>query len=238
MMPILKTFRLINDQEIRLLEDRFTQRLQTWNQDQALFPLTCTLQRSPMTAPESASLTTYSDDEDTALLLLEQDLSALKYSLFGNTCSSFDSISARLLSGLLTTLVDASIGSKQAPTLTDWFYPGSASLLLQLHAGQQTLNIYLHPQWVLNALPIRHKTRQVTGSLEDALHPQTLDCQVELQAFKLPLDALLNLRVGDLISSDHPLASPLLLKHQQQTICQVRPGANQLYKSIKIESPL
>ena len=100
------------------------------------------------------------------------------------------------------------------------------------------MTLYLHPQWVLQALPPHEIVQKPTGNLHDALDPQLLHWHVELSPVSLQLEDMIRLQVGDVIRTDHPLTMPLLLKNNQQTVCHVEIGETNHYKSIQITSSL
>lgn len=241
MITAFKPFRLINDQEIACLQERLAARLQNWNKEHALFPLSSDLQRSPVTPLGSTAMQAICDTSHYPLaLMINTDLSAVKYSLFADVSSSFERISHGLFIKLIGELLETPVlpAPQYSVEPTDWFYKGSASLCLVLSTGQYRIELYLHPQWVLSALSVRAGKKPRLGVLDDALQSLSLSCQVELLPMSLSLDDLLNLQVGDVLSTDHPLDKPLSLACQNHGICLVRAGADGISKTIQIESSL
>lgn len=233
----LKAFRLVNDREISLIERTFAQRLAQWNEEQALFPLSCHLSRSPAKPLPANSERRFVGEY---ALMTGNDLSVIKHSLFGDVSASFDEIAHIRLITFLDHLLDVSSSGHAAASDSsqEWFYTGSPSLTLHLHAATYTMALHLHPYWVLDTLPRIDKKPALQGTIQKALGTERLLCQIELTAISLPLEALVQLKVGDVIRSDHAITTPLILKHQHKTICHVRLGTDNHKKSIQIESTL
>ena len=82
-------------------------------------------------------------------------------------------------------------------------------------------------------MPLKPKAK-----LEETLTYQRLKCQVNLAPFSLTLNDLMQLKIGDLIKTDHRLNEPLVLKHQEQVICPVTLGEMNFFKSIQIVSSI
>ena len=213
-----KPYRLINDHELRQLKQTFDEQLQRWNETYALFPLKCALSRSSMHLFTGAN---------------NNDLSLIKYCLFGELADCFNSVTEIVFIELLNQL----FGTQPIAPSDDWIYPGSPSLTLTLSQANQTKNIYIPPEWVLNTLPVQKTIQNSTADLHHALAAQQLDLHVELNTLPLKLADIMRLQVGDVIQFDHPITQAARLVHQQKTICDVELGAADSYKSIQIARP-
>ncbi len=121
---------------------------------------------------------------------------------------------------------------------SEWFYSGSPSLAMNLNSGSHLMTLYLHPQWMMKKIARPMRSLKPKVHLEEALSNQRLQCQVDLTPLSLKLNDVINLRVGDVIKTDHKLTDSLLLKHKQQAICPVELGETNLFKSIQIASSL
>lgn len=244
MNECLKPFRLINIRELKELEQSFAKKIQLWNEQYALFALAGSLSACPTSNEWGMGYVFVTKEEQPIALLVQQDLAVLKQSLFGDTSDCFNSIAEMQLGLVLQQVIG--IESLQKKPLNgannwvreEWFYTGSPTLALSLKVKEQALTVYLHPKWVLQALPRSAGIKPSKIDLEEALSPQLLEWQVELTPMRLQVKNMLSLRVGDVIKTDHLLSTPLLLKHQQQTVCHGEIGKTNHYKSIKITSSL
>ncbi len=213
-----KHYRLINDLELRQLKQTFDEQLQCWNDTYALFPLTCALSRSSM---------------HPFTWMNNKDLPLIQYCLFGELSACFNNVTNTLFIELLNQL----FGTQLTDPSDDWFYPGSPSLTLTLSQANQTMSIYIPPQWVLDTLPAPKTIQSATTDLHLALATQQLHLHVELSPLPLKLADIMRLQVGDVIQFDHPITQPARLVHQQKTLCDVDLGAADSYKSIQIARP-
>lgn len=232
-----KPFRFINQSELNTLKQDLSHKLQVWNKEFALFPLTVVLQCNPK--PHAFSDSSVFTNNDRAIALLpKQNLFVMAYCLLGEVADCFDDISAGILPGLLQQLLGAGSLEEKNYTHVEWFYTGSPALVMTLSSGRYSLNVYLHPQWVLNAIPQNTLLSKPKVPLQEALDSELLCCEVELNPMTLQLDKLLRLKPGDVITTDQALTTPILLKHQQQTVCHVDIGEINQTKSIQIVSSL
>lgn len=236
-----KPFRLINNLELQKLKHDFDKKLQAWNQQYALLPLSFSLIANQKPNVANAEYIFVADTQVIAFLPV-QDLSVLKHCLFDDASDCFKDIGETMLLVLFRQLFERP--SLQQSLLDDnrnflydeWFYTGSPTVSLTLEAGTHSLTVYLHPQWVLQALPMMKPSQKSRGDLQAALDSQKLHCQVEFNSITLQLESLVHLKPGDVVTIDHTLGSPLTLKHGQQTVCHVEPGEINSFKSIKIVS--
>lgn len=243
-----KPYRLINTQELNELQLAFEKKLQLWNEQYALSPLSCELTRNPTPPIQHTCLMFYGNAHPIALLHSNSPLplvgeglgvrvnvrAIIKHHLFGNTADCFNTISDTLFITLINQLFDTPTSQLQIePNLDEWFYHGSPCLALTFN----TITLYLHPQWVLNALPSHTKTQNIITNLTDALDPQPIQLQVELNPVSLRLNDVIRLQVGDVIKTDHPITTPLQLKQNQHLICTVEIGETHSYKSVQLTRP-
>lgn len=226
MNPIVKSYRLINDTELRVIQQNFDRILEEWNDAYALHSLSCTVTR-PTNPPNRCG----SDDllVKGVALLVQPDWKMLNHCLFGDCSHYFDAPSKSLFLTLLNQLVGTEL--LETMPINDWFYPGSPALVLTIN---QTMAIYLNPQWVLKALPLPELTQQKLAELDDALAAERVTLDVKLNALPLKLADVVRLKIGDVIKTDHPLSVPLSLSLNQKTICCVDIGKDNFHKSIQI----
>lgn len=241
MNATFKPYRLVNDLELGYLQQIFERKLQDWNKDHALHPLSCQLSRAPACSPHTPASRPLEDSrlpaaspQDPAFLFDKQDLSIIKHSLFGNQSDCFNTQANALFMTLINQLMGTPSLHDSQLEFEDWFYSGTPSLTLTLKNSCGSMNIYLHPQWVLNALPSNDRIKKPTIPLQEALASQQLNVQVELKPMPLRLADIIRLQVGDVIKTDHPITEPAQLSHQQQSICSVEIGKSNSFKSIQI----
>ncbi len=231
-----KPYRLINAQELNELQLAFEKNLQIWNEQYALFPLSCELTKNP-TPPTQTTCLMFYDNANAPLSIVGgefEDRNIIKHHLFGDTSECFNTTSDALFIALINQLFDTQTLQLQTePNLDEWFYHGSPCLALRLNA----ITLYLHPQWVLNALPSYTKTQNPLINLTEAFDPQSIQLQVELNPASLRLNDVIHLQVGDVIKTDHPITTPLQLKQNQHLICTAEIGKTHSYKSIQLTRP-
>ena len=234
-----KPFRLITDAECHLIQSAFELKLNHWNSEQALFPLTCTVQRS--TPLEHDTVAWIADETGLKLLMVEDGYATLQHALFGEASDCFNDVMKPLLLTLFTYLLDCkcshvipSVARDDGQTLDDWFYSGSPALTLTLSQGMHHMRLYLHPNWVLNALPTCPPSPNTLTALDDALETVSIDLSVELNAMPLKLKDMMGLQVGDVIQTEHPITTPVILNHHQHNVCSAFIGETHDYKSIQI----
>ena len=230
MNSIFKPYRLINDMELATLQQSFDTALQGWNNLHAMFPLSCRLGLGP-TKPANhdhcwakAQPTCKTDNHD---------LSVIKQSLFGDQSDCFNTLAEALFMDLLNQL----LGTQSPEPMDDWFYTGTPSLTLTLCCAGKTIALYLHPEWVLDALPLQTLSKKQLSTLDQALTTQPVNLNVELNPLSLKLADILRLSIGDVIKTDHPITEPAQLSHQNKSICNVEIGISNSYKSIQISRP-
>lgn len=240
-----KPYRLINPNELMMLQEKFERIIQLWNDKHALLPLSCVLSHA-LTPVSTHECTLLLDGANAQALLLNSDYAIIKHSLFDDASDAFNAISQTLLMVLINELLGTTSLTQQScpPSANkEWFYTGAPTLALILTNSTNgtclhpNITLYLHPQWVLCALPKNHNSKIKPIAIHKAIDTKKIDLQVALIPVPLPLKSMLNLRVGDVIKTDHPLTAPLHLNHQQQTVCHVDIGITNAYKSIQITRP-
>ena len=240
----LQPFRLINERELIELHQRFIKALADWNEHQALFALSLHLNRTLPSLEYDSGYLFLSEIAEPIALLLTQDLSTLTHCLFGDTSDCFHPSSENQLTTLFNQLLGTQslqrrkVEEKETRLREEWFYTGAPSLTVTLRGAHHSMTFCLHPQWVLQTLARPKEIPKPKSNLQDALASKVLHCQIELTPITLQLKDMLHLQVGDVIKTDHPLTSPLLINHEDQAICAVEIGTSNHYKSIQIASSL
>lgn len=238
----LKPFRLVNDLEINAILLDMNNKIEDWNKEHALFPLSVNLSRSMKPHLNTQKLTLLMSDNDPIGILIGSDNHLMNYTLFGDLSDSFNTTSQIVLLNLLKELLGITTrfhpNESQVFTFENWFYKGSPSLCLSLICKTHIINIHLHPQWVMKALPKSVSSQKSLKRLEDVLAHQTINLEAELMSMQLQLADIMQLQIGDIIKTDHQLTKPVLLKHQHQILGYGELGEQQSYKSIQILRPL
>ncbi len=231
----VKPYRLINRSELAELERFFLEKLLSWNEHHALFALSCELLHPEEFEHFTTPYTLFTEQHQPIALVINPNLSMMAHCLFGDLSDCFQSICERVWIDLLSHLLGAqSLQQQDSGPIDTWFYKGSAALALTLRCANQLQTLFLHPQWVLNALPLYERTDKPIDSLDDALASTRLPLQIELSPVLLRLADITSLRVGDVIKTDHPITAALSLKHHQQIISSVHVGETNSIKSIQI----
>lgn len=228
-----KPYRFISTQELAYLQKKFALIAKNWNKLYASISLYLEL--------------SYAEEELDELILVKQTegplalldihyLSVIKKSLFFDQDPCFNLASEEIFKSLLVKLFNADSLelAKNTTCPTDWFYPGSPCLLLKFGNQDSYFNLYLNPHWVSSQLAKPQATLKPLAPFDDALAAETLECSVELAPLYLSLDKLPGLQVGNVLKSSHLLSQPLLLRYQQQLICEVELGQQQYHKSIQL----
>lgn len=228
----IKPYRLINNSELAHLQQTFECKLQIWNDMHALFPLSCLLSRNPK-RPVSSVLEVCDDTNYRIALLDKSCLSMLKHSLFGAPSDCFNDVTEVLFDALLSQLLgNTHVRGPAKPVIEDWFYTGSPTLALTLTCASEAITLYLHPKWVINTLPAKPASKKVTASLHEVVAAQHIELQVELNPLSLKLSDIMQLHVGNVIKTDHPITEPMKLMNKHHTICNVDLGKSASSKSI------
>lgn len=240
MKKSLKTWRLINTRELATIQHILNQALESWNEQYALFALSCKVATWEKPVIAETSRVFINEEGKTLAMACSADWSALRYCLFGEECDDFDPVCEQLLLKLFMHITGSQALTRhindhnEAQLAEEWFYKGSPALAARFYCGEKYFCICLHPQWVLSMLPRQPVLHKPLSDLKQALASQYLPCQIELLPLTLPLQSVMRLQVGDVIKSDHALLAPLLLKHNQHTLCTVNPGTKLPHKSIQI----
>lgn len=224
----IKPFRLINASELRHLQGCFTERLAIWNENYALTPLSCQLSY-PLKHCTLNNPHAFIDETNQPVALCEENNSNfINQHVFGR---DFDDVSNTLLLSLLNQLFNTtSLQYQPDARINEYVYTGSPSLALTI----ESITCYLHPQWVINALPQHPITPKPLNLLDDALASEVLPLAVALNPIGLRVSDIMALQVGDVIQTDHPLSMPLLLQYQKNTLCNVDIGRNNQTQTIQI----
>lgn len=223
--PTMRPFRLIAQTELNKLQQRFDGRIEIWNEHYAIHPLSCKLDKNVNLHDDIDTLWLIADANGPIALCEKQDLHLIQQSALNTQSPSFHAISENLLLSLLNQLFDTESLQWQITTHRDEYdYTGSPSLRLTLECKPFSTTLYLHPLWVLNALPKAVTASKPMCSVDEALSTHPLALSVELSPITLPLFNLMQLRVGDVIKTDHPMTKPLLLKNGETTISNVDIG--------------
>ena len=221
----MKPFRLIAQTELNFLQQRFDERIERWNEHYAIHPLSCKLDKNVTLHDDTDTLWLITDANAPIALCEKKDLHLIQQSALNKQSPSFHAISENLLLSLLNQLFDTESLQWQTTTHRDEYgYTGSPSLRLTLKCDPFSTTLYLHPQWVLNTLPKAVTTSKPICSVDKALSTHSLALSVELSPITLSLFNLIQLRVGDVIKTDHPMTKPLLLKNGETTISTVDIG--------------
>lgn len=231
---MIKPYRLINALELTTLTTQCANLIEDWSSTYSLHPLAANLTLPPKgyTALKMLSVC----DENTTLALIDKDhIIAINHILFGEDQSCFNVTSEELLLILLSELFKKqSINIKESVS-HNWFYPGSTCLILTLNAAQTQIKLVLNPEWVYEQLPQKRADKKTLSSLDGALGQQPLTIKVELNPINLSVKQLTTLQIGDVISLDHPLTTPLKITQNKQLLAEAELGLSSHHKSILLK---
>ncbi len=233
---MIKPFRLISSSELTELNMHFTQVIDDWNQEYAMTHLVFKLELPPHDFIFHEGLTICREDNQLAIVE-KHYVDVFNHILFGENKSCFNSISQGLLLILLNRLLkmEECCLTETKPLAPNWFYRGSTCLFLTLGASPNTVRIILSPDWVYQNLSPYQKVKHHLSSLDDAMAEETLNIEVTLLPVSLPIEQLLTIQVGDVLITDHPLATPLRVTHHDQVLAQAELGQSTQQKSILLK---
>lgn len=229
----MKPYRLINSLELQKLTGSIQELLAQWNDQYSLTPLTMELSLPPKDhIPKEQYLIVL---DDIPLASINQDhLNILNLTLFGVDKPCFDAASQELMLLFINQLLqtDRCVLSEKSCSINDWFYRGSTSLLLNLHNAAHYFTLTLHPDWVYQNISDSQTLSNNLKSLDDALANHHLSLSLELDSIMLPLQQLAELKIGDVIATEHSIKTPIGLKQQDQVVAHAELGQSSHYKSI------
>lgn len=93
----------------------------------------------------------------------------------------------------------------------------------------------LSPEWVYQQLVKNKLTHGHLGSLDKALEKHTLNVELTLAPITLSLKQLLAIQIGDVLTTDHSIHTPLSLVREKQILAKADLGQTTTYKSIFLE---
>jgi hypothetical protein len=233
----MKPYRLINSVELEQIQARFRQSLATWNEQYSLHPLSL-----QVSIPDKDYIITQNGLIDSGtyqpiMLIDEGHQSLINYALFGVLDDDFNATSDKLMLHLFTQMLHSApcaMSSNQVPT--DWIYPGSTCLLLTFSCEQHALLCLLNPEWVYHLLSAdKHRKPKALHTLDEALAYKQLTLSLELDAINIPFKQLMELQLGDVLVTDHKLAQPLNLIHEQKHVASTELGQQSEYKSVLLK---
>jgi flagellar motor switch/type III secretory pathway protein FliN len=173
-------------------------------------------------------------DADRELALIEDNyLKVINKALFNRDQSCFHAASQKLVLRLLNALCKNEQGMLQSnmDEIPDWFYAGSTSLLLKLSSAQSHFNVILSPNWVYQQLP-QQTVPASLDSLDEAVAQQQVKLNLELLPSKLSVKNLATMQVGDILTTNHPLNTPLNLTRNNELLAHADLGHSAQHKSI------
>lgn len=231
----MKPYRLINASELQALNQHFSQVVADWNEEYALMPLSLQLSPTPKDYKVLKAQRLQEASDDLAMVAGDY-LTVLNYALFNCDKPSFHATSQKLGLSLLSALCKSELCTLQQNTgeISDWFYAGSTSLLLSLSCAQSHFTLALNPNWVYQQLP-KKKTLVMLDSLDEALAEHTVKLCLELLPSKLSVNHLADIQVGDVLSTTHPLSTPLRLICGNELLAQAELGYSAHHKSIVLK---
>ena len=224
----MKPYRLVNSEELEQFNTEFSYILDEWSQKYCLNPIS--LKLSLPSKNYRANQTVLLDDIAT---LQHQYISLVNYALFGEDHLNFYSTSEQLFLNLLNRLckTDADLFKETTPKL-DWVYSGSPCLLVELSCNSYQCSLLLNPEWVYSNLPKSTKNPAPLLSLESGLAENELELELQLMPMNLPINQLLELVIGDVIISDHQVASLIKIGQGKAGFASAELGQQSTFKSI------
>jgi hypothetical protein len=241
MKTVFKSYRLISPKELDYFQQNFRQQVVNWSPLYASTELHVELRSAPKIAEDSDEKFLLITEGKKPIALLDNNyLELLKESLFSDKSPCFDQICSEIFVNFLKQILvfDSLEFGNNSTHPRDWFYPGSPCLVSRFSNETKGFNLYLHPNWILAQIPKQKPSLQALAKLDEVLTSKEILLTVELESLKLSLHKLLGLQVGDVIKTSHLISKPLLLRHQQQTLCEVEAGQIQHFKSVQLKRSL
>lgn len=229
---MMQPYRLINSFEMTEVNQHVTRVIQQWNNQFALTPLAISLAVAPKEYLISNALNIHINNSSLAMIP-EHYLTLFNQVLFGEDNFCFNSASQELILILLHNLFKIELCqiNKTTDTKAHWFYKGSPCLLLTLSTHENNITLVINPDWVYQTLSPNKRLKDNLDSLDEALAEHVLTAHLELTPLSLPIKQLLNIQIGDVITTDHPIATPLRLTQNQQLLAQADLGQSSHHKS-------
>lgn len=232
----MKPYRLINTIELQTLQQHFSQIINDWNEAYCISPLHLNLSLVPKNYNLDEAYLIHDIDQDLGLITGDY-LWIMNQALFANSHPSFHETSQELLLQLLSRLFQTNdcglqYHKSQKP---DWFYPGSTCLLATLSCDHDHFTLLMNPEWVYQQLPQVQNIKCPLNSLDEALAEQTVRFNLELEPSNLSVKNLANIQVGDILSTNHSLATPLRLMHGNELCSFAELGQSAQHKSIVLK---
>lgn len=235
----MKPYRLINSSELKKLTAHISALVSAWNHEYCLHDFKVRLSK-PDTEDKRAQILIQDDLAQPLALLDASYLAAVQHALFGAKDPSLDEVSTLIFSRLIESLFNAQhrLITPHHLKAHQWLYAGTTALMLQLKSQEHTVSILLHPDWVYKQLPLQKNHAHTLCSLEDALAQESVTLELQLSPMTLAMGQLLQLQIGDVIKSDHPITSPLPLMQEKERVALVQLGQAAGHKSIILKESI
>lgn len=235
MKPNYKPYHLINNKELTYFQENFTEKLFAWNEEYACEDIRLSI-HCASTIHNFSSMQLLTNEHMPIALVDQNYLSTLKESLFKDNSDCLNQTCNELFIRLLLqifALASLQLNNNMTSYL-EWIYPGSACLNAVFNNNQDQFNLYLHPNWVLAQLPKTSIPQKPLARLDDALTTQSIHLTTQLAPLHLSVQKLLNMQVGDVIKTDHPVNKPFHIYCQHQKIGEGIAGQVLQHKSIQL----
>ncbi len=233
---MMKPYRLINTFELEQIRLPLQQAVELWSHDYCITPLH--LELAPPPKGFSLGQTMGIHQGELLIALIDTDyLSFFNYALFGQDLPEFTPCSVSLFSLLLQNLFHLTTPQIRVTHIeqSTWFYKGSTSLILTLRNEDSSIQFILNPDFVYKQLPKIGIGQHPISALETALEEQKTQLTIDLEIFSISVDQLMRLEKGDVLTTDHPITTPIYLKHNQHPIAAVELGQTSMSKSIQLK---
>lgn len=232
-----RPYRIINSLELAQLQQLFNQRITQWSTEYSINPLAISLMHPSKTHVQDTGLYLHTNQHSVAIVTTDY-LDSLAHWLFGSNQPDYHNTTASLASLLFNQLFELDYSQiRSVDESPDWFYPGSTCLLLVISDGITQCTCTLAPYVVYELLPT-HQHINNLGSLDEALSSQTVALNIELTPLKVPIEQLLSLSPGDVLTTNHPLTAPLKLMQSTHLLSEAELGQSSNYKSIILKGSL
>ena len=229
----MKAYRLINAFELNQLREEFKQTITEWNDQYSYLPLSIELKLPSKEYNTDHLLELY--QTNSAIAFIKDSYHELiNHSLFGEHHSCFNEVSEELFLRLLQQLLKTETSNlkHENQNKPSWIYPGSTCLILELKCKTYQVSLILNPEWVYQYLALNKNSNQKLCSLDRALSNEQISLSIVLIPLRLTMNELMNLQIGDVISSDHPITKQVNLQHQEQLLAYAELGQSSNHKSI------
>lgn len=228
-------YRFLSRNDDKCINDILQQNIRSWANEFALFPVTIEIKQG--SGFDKKNIIVKNKKNGFFLACCHPDYQLFFQHLnFATACCCFEEVCLTLAEKFFSTILqqEVQISAEEHPMAKQWDYIGSPYYTVHLYTPHQSFCFSLHPHWVVMQLP---KNRQPLNlsPLSSALGTQTLPLTLLLHPARLNFAELCDLKVGDVIKTEHPLAQELALCFAEKTLCYATIGRNAEQRTVQLQ---